>query len=405
MFMAATALAAAQEIGTVISYTPGATLLRDGKAEPLAPSAGIRLSDTVQTDSAGRVKILFNDDSSISLGPNTVMDMSEYADAGSKSSFAVHVGQGMVRAITGKIVDQNPGGFRMSSPEATVGIRGTIVTMHVEKGQDGKHITTVYVESALRRVYANNENVPSGSKWILSGGVSKQERITPDDRRHIGKELAFRGGAGSVAAAPEVGEGGQPAATEQLLAAGGSLGLQGALNSDDKVAQDLILANLAQSLLTENLQVAPTPTTGYVSGGWTTPAAGWTLDRVDFSFYVNLSDGTISNGRLIHEGTMTGAPVAAQGYYQAELFGGTGQAYQAGWYMELDGYGTVQLTSGQYTVPVSGELDNIPLNLHTVSTGSPIDDVGWYVWYDLTSTPVNNSIVSSSTGAGTITHQ
>jgi len=32
--------------------------------------AGIRLADTIQTDSAGRVKILFNDDSSISLGPN-----------------------------------------------------------------------------------------------------------------------------------------------------------------------------------------------------------------------------------------------------------------------------------------------------------------------------------------------
>ena len=128
---------AANDIGKVITFTPGANVLREGRTEPLALHAGIRVSDTVSTDAGGRVKILFDDDSSVSLGPNTTMDMSEYADAGSASSFAVHVPQGMIRTITGKIVEQNPDGFKMSSPEATVGIRGTIVTMHVQRGQKG----------------------------------------------------------------------------------------------------------------------------------------------------------------------------------------------------------------------------------------------------------------------------
>ncbi|MDR2695542.1 MAG: FecR family protein [Deltaproteobacteria bacterium] len=131
------ALAATEDIGKVISYAPGATVLRDGKTADLAVHAVIRVSDTVRTDAGGRVKILFNDDSSLSLGPDTVMEMSEYADAGGKSAFSVNVPAGMIRAITAKITEQNPEGFKMTSPDATVGIRGTIVTMQVRRGGAG----------------------------------------------------------------------------------------------------------------------------------------------------------------------------------------------------------------------------------------------------------------------------
>ena len=103
--VAAPALAT-DDIGKVITYTPGASVQRDGTTEALSVHAGIRVSDTVQTDAAGRVKILFNDDSSVSLGPNTTMDMNKYADAGNTSAFSVNVPQGVIRAITGKIVDR-----------------------------------------------------------------------------------------------------------------------------------------------------------------------------------------------------------------------------------------------------------------------------------------------------------
>ena len=318
-------------------------MLRDDKTEPLALSAGIRVADTIRTDASGRVKILFNDDSSISLGPNTTLDMSEYADTGARPAFAVHVPQGLVRAITGTIVDRNPGGFRLTTPEATVGIRGTIISARVE---DGK--TTVYVESTLRQVHVNNINVPSGSKILVAPGVTPTlEPITPEDRRHIGRELAFRGGSGSVAAAPEAGEGGeQPAVTEQLLAAGGSLIPQETLNTDPSVSQDLIISNLS----TENLQVASGPPMGHVSGTlpWALGVA-WLSNSATFSFDVNLSSGEISNGTFNHTGVYNNLQPGwdqNNGSYSANLIGGTGGINPFGFTMDVSGSGTFNLNSG-----------------------------------------------------------
>ena len=201
---------ATADIGQVVAVVPGATVLRDGKTAALAVQDGIQVSDSIRTDAAGRVKILFNDDSSVSIGPDTTMDMNEYADAGAKSSFGLNVPQGVVRALTGKIVDQNPDGFKITTPEATVGIRGTIVSV-----RRGKGVTTVYVENTLRQVYVNNIKVPSGSKITIPGDPGRPEPILPQDRRDLGLDLALLGGRGVAAAAPEPG-GERLSSTEQI---------------------------------------------------------------------------------------------------------------------------------------------------------------------------------------------
>ena len=280
---------ASQDIGTVIAFTPGASVQRDGKTEPLTLQAGIRVSDTIQTDAAGRVKILFNDDSSLSLGPDTSMDMKEYADTGGKSSFSAHVTQGVLRAITGKIVEQNPAGFTLSTPKATIGIRGTIVSVRT-----GKDSTTVYVENTLRQVYVNDIKVPSGNKITLAPDVVRPVPvpIQPQDRRELGKDLAFRGGAGSVAAAPEAGSGGgQPTAAGQTLFAAG----QSILPQDGSLRDTpLSTLNLGGGLADTLRPAGPSGPMGTVSGTLTEYGQG----SGTFSFSVNLASGNISNGTL-----------------------------------------------------------------------------------------------------------
>ncbi|MCL1890372.1 MAG: FecR family protein [Desulfovibrionaceae bacterium] len=194
------------DIGKVIALTPGVSVLRDGRAAALDLHSSLRLADTVSTNASGRVKILFNDDSALSIGSNTQVEMSEYADSGAKTAFGLHVPQGVIRVITGKIVDQNPDGFKITTPEATVGIRGTIVSLRAGGG-----VTAVYVENTLRRVYVNGINVPSGSKITIPSDPVRLEPIRPQDRRDLGRDLALLGGAGVAAAAPEPG-GGKPSA-------------------------------------------------------------------------------------------------------------------------------------------------------------------------------------------------
>ena len=369
------AVLAAEDIGKVIAFTPGVSVLREGMTEGLALHAGIRVADTVRTDATGRVKILFNDDSSVSLGSNTTMEMSEYADAGARSAFGVKVPQGVIRAITGKIVDQNPDGFRMTSPEASVGIRGTIVSMRVARG-----VTTVYVENTLRRVYVNNINVPSGNKITLPG--DRTEPIQPEDRRQLGSDLALRGGSGVAAAAPEPGGGGvRRPATEQLQA-----GQVWNELPPDTPLKDIALAtqSLAASL------AGPGPVnqlTGTVSGTLITSGMA-TGTSGTFSFSVNLGNGNISNGEVFLSGP---AATAVNGSWT----GGTGSASALSWGMMTPQINTatlggIPLPNAYVDVYGFDDLKAAPSGTSSLSSG-----VDYRVYAP--------GVVDSGSGSGTIT--
>ena len=396
---------ATNDIGKVIMFTPGATVLRDGKTEALALHAGIQVQDTLQTDAVGRVKVLFNDDSSVSLGPNTTMDMNEFADAGGKSAFSVNVPQGMIRAITGKIVDQNPDGFKMTSPEATVGIRGTIVTMHVHRGQGGRMRTTVYVENTLRRVYVNSENVPSGTKWIREGGASRQERISPEDRRHIGKELAFRGGGGVAAAAPEAtGERGKRSPSERFAADS-----QKTLLPPDTALKDIALGTqkLGDSL-GGNLLLASSTPMGHVAGilGSLTNSISGT-----FSFDVNLSSGAMSNGKLDLSGTLAslggptpfvlgGTTVTATAVSSliVNLSNGTGSINPLAWSMDTFGSGLLTI-DGVSCSPIPSQVSVSGLDPLMSASAGPLTTPG----YQIVDNAVLPQVIDSGQGSATFT--
>jgi hypothetical protein len=334
---------AATDIGKVISIVPGASVLRNGKTETLALHAGIRVSDAVRTDASGRVKILFNDDSTVSLGPESTLDMKEYADQGSKAAFTIHVPQGVVRAITGKIVDQNPEGFRITTPEAWVGIRGTIVSLRTSKGR-----TTVYVENTLRQVYVNNVHVPAGNKITLPGDPLRPEPIHPDDRRQLGRDLAFRGGAGVAAAAPEPAPAPARRPTEENFVA------------ESPLPSDLTLRDsaLATPALGDRMHLSPgTSLTGTVSGTLTASTVGSTLlGSPTFNFTVNLGSGAISGGTLSYQATFglssvflsggsISVPVSPGDPLSVNLTGGTGTATSAWFMMNSFAGGTVAVTT------------------------------------------------------------
>jgi hypothetical protein len=179
---------AASDIGHFVSCTASVNIQRGDASIALDPeglSFIIQVSDTISTDASGRAKIEFNDGSTVALARNTSVNMLEYANAGDKSAFAINVPQGMIRAMTGTIVEQNPDGFKITAPETTMGIRGTTITLLVEGAG-----ATVFVEEAKRAVQINGSEVPAGYKWIFSEGQSRQERITEADRQFIDREFA-----------------------------------------------------------------------------------------------------------------------------------------------------------------------------------------------------------------------
>src|SRR5690606_5375131 len=88
----------------------------------------IEQGDTVQTTDSGRAQLRFSDGGYISLQPNTQFRVDEYnyegkTDGKEKGFFSLL--KGGLRAITGAVGHTNKENYRVNTPVATIGIRGT----------------------------------------------------------------------------------------------------------------------------------------------------------------------------------------------------------------------------------------------------------------------------------------
>lgn len=112
-----------------VEFTVGAVTAVgvDGRERPLSKGAEINAGDTLQT-ADGRLQARFTDGGYISLQPNTEFKVEDYnfngkADGSEKGFFSLV--KGGLRAITGSIGHTNRQAYRVNTPVATIGIRGT----------------------------------------------------------------------------------------------------------------------------------------------------------------------------------------------------------------------------------------------------------------------------------------
>lgn len=106
----------------------------DGNARKLSKGTEINAGDTINT-ADGRAQLRFTDGGLMSLSPDTEFRVDEYSydgkqDGNEKSFF--NLVKGGLRAITGVIGHTNKKNYKLNTPVATIGIRGTefLATMH-----------------------------------------------------------------------------------------------------------------------------------------------------------------------------------------------------------------------------------------------------------------------------------
>lgn len=128
MITAAFPLSSQSAVGRV-EFAVGSVnaLGQDGNARSLAKGGEINNGDTIQTID-GRAQIRFSDGGYISLQPNTEFKVEDYtyngkSDGSEKGFFSLV--KGGLRAITGAIGHTNKQAYRVNTPVATIGIRGT----------------------------------------------------------------------------------------------------------------------------------------------------------------------------------------------------------------------------------------------------------------------------------------
>jgi len=137
--ISATYSAASMAAAGKVEFSLGdvAALSADGRSRVLTKGSEINPGDTIQTVN-GRAQVRFTDGGYISLQPNTEFKVEDYAYSGktdgSEKGFFSLV-KGGLRAITGAIGHgTNKSAYRVSTPVATIGIRGTEYTATQQEG-------------------------------------------------------------------------------------------------------------------------------------------------------------------------------------------------------------------------------------------------------------------------------
>lgn len=321
---------AAKDVGQVISFKAGVTAQRGGQPVELGMKSPVGDRDTLTTDATGRAQILFDDDTTVALGSNTSLSLETVVAEGANPAFRARMGQGVARFITGKIVEKNPDGFSVVTPDATVGIRGTIFAVRVGNGT-----TTVYVTNTTKQVYVNGVLVPSGFKITLPQGTISP--LTPADINFVSVSIAARDSSpGSTA----------PIASSAPVAAGVPV-----------TPTTLAQTQFASQALGETFNKLGTAN---VSGSLFSDMGNGT-----FSFQVNLGSGAVSNGIMQAaatdvftlsggRGSISGSSLNVSGFSNADLYTGSmnGTASMTGSGLSVSG--NYQILEPSHTVRESG---------------------------------------------------
>jgi len=295
---------AAESVGNVVAARKEAWAARLSQQEPLAGKSPVYTGDTLVTNPEGRLQVLFRDDSALMMAPDSQARLSEYVyGGGQKPAFNLKLARGMARLISGRMAEGKPDAMKVETPDFTVDIPGARLVVVVngpefrvieEQGTENLPILiTNKKDETVTRLDGSGkvfESMPDGPAGGIVRPMNDMDRqflrqlaLPPSDQAmpKVGSKLDQEvvdllkhgpAGANTLLNTPNLG---QMALIDERLAALGSVGIEGTLESQ------------------------------YAGAG-------------TYSFSVNLRSGTISNG------TMSGVqyPSPINGAYN--LSGGTG---------------------------------------------------------------------------------
>jgi len=114
-------------VATVQKVNGTATVIRQGQSISARIDFEIRDYDPLCTGPDGSIGVVFSDDTLLSLGPESVLVIDEFAFAPREGEFSLvlRMLKGTAAYLSGLISKLSPGSARFQTPSASIGIRGT----------------------------------------------------------------------------------------------------------------------------------------------------------------------------------------------------------------------------------------------------------------------------------------
>ena len=126
--------AAPEAIGIIKTVSGEVSLISTQITAPALANMKLGQGDTVRTGPASSVGMIFEDDTVVSLGPNSEMTVANFLfnPVDKELSFVTRLVKGTFCFVTGQIAKLAPKNVTFDTPEATLGVRGTKFLVKVD---------------------------------------------------------------------------------------------------------------------------------------------------------------------------------------------------------------------------------------------------------------------------------
>lgn len=125
----------AQQVGTTVAVRRRLTGTIGTSKRRLRKGARVHLDETLETSRKGRAEFRLDDETKLALGPRARLKLDNFAVGGSDGIATVTLNfiTGTFRFITGSRKSES---YRIETPSATIGIRGTVFDVYVDRRGD-----------------------------------------------------------------------------------------------------------------------------------------------------------------------------------------------------------------------------------------------------------------------------
>jgi len=168
VFLMSGAATAAELFGTV-EDVDGAAVLNSvtGATTPISVGTRVYVGQSITTANDGEVHIVTTDSTMIALRPNSNFRVERYQAKGEDTDeIAFSLLKGALRSISGWIAKRNPSAYKLHTPTATIGVRGTDHETFILETTDGDDqpgtYDTVYDGITVMQSERGNTEVRAG---------------------------------------------------------------------------------------------------------------------------------------------------------------------------------------------------------------------------------------------------
>ena len=125
---------AADRIGKIKIASGEVSITRDGVEIAAESGAELFESDVITTGANSAVGMTFADNSRVSLGPDSSLELEKFAhQKGAKDGFDLRIRHGSLTAASGEIAKTRPLAMRVLMPTTVLGVKGTEFAVRVGK--------------------------------------------------------------------------------------------------------------------------------------------------------------------------------------------------------------------------------------------------------------------------------